>query len=121
MVYKSWKNKLLLVLTAVLFSLFLGLSLSEFASGESSGFSSLEEDVEAIIGNDENYAVFVRTKDGDVGIEDEKVYSSASTIKVPILIEALRQGEQGIINLDEKVTVGDADITSGGGIIRHMS
>ncbi|MFA1822503.1 serine hydrolase [Virgibacillus oceani] len=121
MVYKSWKNKLLLVLAVVLFSLLLGLSVNEFASGEESGFSSLEEDIETIIGDDENYAVFVSTKDGDIGIEEEKVYSSASTIKVPILIEALRQAEQGIINLDEKVTVSDSDITSGGGIIRHMS
>jgi len=121
LVYKSWKNKLLLMLSVVLFSLLLGLSVNEFANGESNGFSSLEDDIEAIIGGDENYAVFVGTKDGDIGIEDEKVYSSASTIKVPILIEALRQAEQGIINLDEKVTVSEDDITSGGGIIRHMS
>src|SRR5690625_3729480 len=121
MVFKTLKNKLLFLLTVVLFSLLLGLSITEFASGESSGFSSLQEDIAAIIGDDENYAVFVGTKDGDIGIEEETVYSSASTIKVPILIEALRQAEQGIINLDEKITVTNADITSGGGIIRHMS
>jgi|SRR5690625_3008210 len=108
-------------MSVVLFSLLLGLSVNEFASGEESGFSSLEADIEAIIGDDENYAVFVGTKDGNIGIKEEEVYSSASTIKVPILIEALRQAEQGIINLDEKVTVSDSDITSGGGIIRHMS
>ncbi|WP_419892747.1 serine hydrolase [Oceanobacillus kimchii] len=121
MVNKSLKNKLSLILSTVLFSLFIGLSINGFASEKSSGFSSLEEDVESIIGDNTNYSVFISTKDGDIGIEEEKVYSSASTIKVPILMEALLQGEQGIINLDEKITVSDSDITSGGGIIRHMS
>ncbi|GAB3805885.1 serine hydrolase [Virgibacillus kimchii] len=121
MTYKPLKNKLLLVFSAVLFSLILGLSINSFADGEGNSFSSLEEEIKTIVDEDENISVYVSTIDGDIGIGEEEVYSSASTIKVPILIEALRQGEQGILNLDEKVTVTDSDITSGGGIIRHMS
>src|SRR5699024_3301921 len=40
---------------------------------------------------------------------------------VPILIESLRQADQGILNLDEKTTVSSSDLTNGGGIIRHLS
>lgn len=110
------------MLTVVLISSALIFSINGFVSGESKGYSSLQRDVESIIeGNEENISVFIHTKDGEIGINEDKVYSSASTIKVPILLEALRQGEAGILNLDETVKLTSSDIVSGGGMIRHLS
>lgn len=84
--------------------------------------SDLENQIETIIeGHEENIGIFISTKDGDVGFNEDKVYSSASTIKVPILAEGLKQADKGIINLDEKTTVSSSDITAGGGIIRQLS
>ena len=74
-----------------------------FASGESkkNELNDLHSKVESIIeGKEDNIAVFIGTADGEIAINEEKVYSSASTIKVPILMEALRQGNQGTLNLD---------------------
>lgn len=95
-----------------------------FASGESkkNELNDLHSKVESIIeGKEDNIAVFIGTADGEIAINEDKVYSSASTIKVPILMEALRQGNQGTLNLDEKVTITSDDITTGGGIVRQMS
>lgn len=99
------------------------LFFDQYVSGEKkSQGSDLQNEIESIIeGHEDNIGVFIGTKDGDIGINEDKVYSSASTIKVPILIEGLRQAEQGVFNLDEKTTVRSSDITAGGGIIRHLS
>src|SRR5699024_4737356 len=96
--------------------------MNQYVSGEKKQNSDLQDEIETIVeGHEENVGVFISTKDGDIGINEDKVYSSASTIKVPILVEGLRQADKGIINLDEKTTVSSSDITNGGGIIRHLS
>lgn len=121
MTYLNVRNKFLLVFSMILLSSILFISISGNASEDEKGFSALEENVQSIVGDNENISVYISTKDGDIGFGEDKVYSSASTIKVPILIEALRQADQGILNLDEKVTVTSSDLVSGGGIIRHLS
>lgn len=116
------KKKISLILSIAILSLLLVTSQIGFASGKANDFSNLQKEIESIVdGNEENISVYISTKEGDIKIKEDKVYSSASTIKVPILIEALRQADQGILNLDEKVTVRSSDLVNGGGLIRHLS
>lgn len=48
------------------------------------------------------------------------VYSSASLIKVPILIEALRQHEQGLISLEYGISLEDDAKAGGSGVIQAL-
>ncbi|MCC6790070.1 MAG: serine hydrolase [Thermomicrobiales bacterium] len=47
--------------------------------------------------------------------------ATASTIKVPVLIEIFRQIEAGTISLDDRMTVGEGAMTKGSGILRDLS
>lgn len=49
----------------------------------------------------------------------EEAFPSASVIKIPILIEALRQSESGKINLNQLVS--NADKTGGSGVLQALS
>jgi beta-lactamase class A len=50
---------------------------------------------------------------------DDKV-RTASTIKLPILVEVYAQAAEGKLKLDEKLVMNDADIVSGSGVIREL-
>jgi len=118
------KTRLVSISLLILISLGSLFFINQYVSGEENKVveEELKDEIESIVdGNEDNISVFIGTKDGDIEINEDKVFSSASTIKVPILIEALRQAEKGQINLDEKTTVSSSDITNGGGIIRHLS
>lgn len=60
--------------------------------------------------------------DGDVEIRhnDHIALSPASTIKVPIFVEALRLCDQGKISLDYMVEVKPSDIVGGSGVLQAM-
>src|SRR5699024_10712492 len=100
------KSKVILVFSILLLSSLLVVSINGIVSGEVEEFSSLEEKVHSIIeDNEENVSVFIETSDGTIEINESEVMSSASIIKTPILIEALRQAEQGELVWHDEVTV----------------
>lgn len=51
----------------------------------------------------------------------DEVYSSASLIKIPILIEAFRQVEKGILRLDQQIRIADYPTADGAGVIHVLS
>ena len=51
--------------------------------------------------------------------ENERVWS-ASTIKIPVLVEAVRRLGEGTVSLDVEVALNDDDRTPGSGVLRYM-
>lgn len=113
------------VMIAIACLVLLGMS-GQMAKGqtEEQSFSTLKDEVQKIVNDaseEGDVSVFIGTSDGEIKINETQVYSSASTIKVPILVEGMRQAEQGNLNLDEKVSIDSSDIVGGGGILRLLS
>lgn len=51
----------------------------------------------------------------------DRVMPTASTIKLPILVELLHQVEQGRLDLDTQLTLKASDQVGGSGVLKHMS
>lgn len=66
--------------------------------------------------------ISLRVEIGDWSFEHEgeRVYSSASLIKVPILIEALRQYEKGVIRFHDSVELSKGQRVGGSGVIQAL-
>lgn len=91
---------------------------------DDSRFETLEDEVLRIVdeASDEgDLSISIETSEGDINVNETEVYSAASTIKVPILVEAIRQAEEGVLNLDEKIEIDSSDIVGGGGILNDLS
>jgi beta-lactamase class A len=43
----------------------------------------------------------------EIGVDWDERFLAASSIKIPILIELFRKAKEGVINLEERVTIGD--------------
>lgn len=67
-------------------------------------------------------SVAVRNIDNafDFSFNDEARVGSASTIKVPILLEALRQARDGVLSLDKDHAITADQRCDGSGVLRHM-
>jgi len=61
------------------------------------------------------------TKDGVIEINHEERFSSASLIKVPILIEGFRQFERGLLDIHKSIPIFQADRVDGSGVIQALS
>ncbi len=57
---------------------------------------------------------------GDISINDREVMSSASIIKVPMLVEALMQARDGAIDLDREIILNDEQRVRGSGVLRYL-
>lgn len=57
---------------------------------------------------------------GDISIADGLLVSAASVIKVPMLVEALRQAAEGTLSLDTEYHVAEQDSVPGSGITRYL-
>ena len=55
------------------------------------------------------------------GVNDDLVFTQASAIKVPILVELLKQSGAGEFSLDDPMTIRAADITGGSGILQRLT
>ncbi|WP_338055153.1 serine hydrolase [Sulfobacillus harzensis] len=53
--------------------------------------------------------------------EVERPFETASVMKVPVLVEALRQCENGIHCLDEPITYLPEDFVKGSGVLQHLT
>lgn len=56
----------------------------------------------------------------DFDLDPDVVISAASVIKVPILVEALRQAREGALSLDTQFVIDDAEPTRGAGVLRYL-
>ncbi|MDQ0270517.1 beta-lactamase class A [Cytobacillus purgationiresistens] len=85
-------------------------------------FNQLEIEVAELISNCSGRAsIYLQTPEGIIDIKGQEIYSSASLIKIPILIEGYRQYEKNIVDLQEIVPIPLEKVTTGAGIIQALS
>ncbi|MFC5732509.1 serine hydrolase [Cytobacillus gottheilii] len=65
-------------------------------------------------------SLFIESDKGVIEKDRHAVYPAASTIKIPILLEALRQAESGEIDLKQSISISPAHITGGAGILQSL-
>lgn len=65
-------------------------------------------------------SLFMEIEGKIIEFNSEEVYQSASLIKIPILYEALRQIEAGIISPDEHVSIRDGDKIGDTGVLQAL-
>lgn len=109
--------------TAVFFVALLAMLVSAVAGqSQGYGFDALQADIERVAATlGDHIGVYVETAEGIIAVNERTVMSSASTIKVPILVEAIRQAEQGDLFWDELVLVTEKHVVTGSGTIRDMA
>lgn len=56
-----------------------------------------------------------------ISVHGEVVFTQASAIKLPVLVELMRQVEAGEQNLDEVVTLAATDVVPGSGILQQLT
>lgn len=56
----------------------------------------------------------------DLSVNDDIVLSSASIIKVPIIVEAMRQVAAGRLSLEQEFSLSDDDRVRGAGVMRYL-
>lgn len=59
--------------------------------------------------------------EGGVAIDADERFSSASLIKVPVLVAAIRQAERGVLSLTQRVPVDASPKVGGSGILATLS
>jgi beta-lactamase class A len=55
------------------------------------------------------------------GLRAEEPFRPASTIKLFVLLEVLRQCERGALRLDERIVLGPEDMVTGSGVLKDLS
>ena len=66
-------------------------------------------------------AYVISSGDEEIRFNDQDALSPASTIKVPIFVEALRHCDQGKLSLDQMVEMKPSDIVGGSGVLQAMN
>jgi beta-lactamase class A len=65
-------------------------------------------------------SVYVEVDNWRFEHNSEDIYSSASLIKIPILIESLRQYERGLFSLDDVVSISKESTVGGSGVLQAL-
>ncbi len=84
----------------------------------------LEEKIRTFLGNQEgSTSVVVKSlvDDRQVLIDPERVFPSASTIKLMIMSELFRQAKEGMLSLTDTIELTDAVKTGGDGILKELN
>ncbi len=68
-----------------------------------------------------NQSIYVMTPHGEISQNEDQPVSSASIIKLGIMVEALRQVDHHSIQMDDIVTIDSHNIVSGAGVISLLS
>ncbi|KHE72961.1 serine hydrolase [Halobacillus sp. BBL2006] len=68
-----------------------------------------------------NVSIVVKTTDETIEINSKKKVPAASTIKIPILMEAFRQVEIGELDFDEKVDIPSHKKVGGDGVLKLLN
>ncbi|MCM3092865.1 MULTISPECIES: serine hydrolase [unclassified Cytobacillus] len=66
-------------------------------------------------------ALYIHTEDGFIEKDADAVFSSASLIKVPILLAGLLQAEKGLLQLEDEVEVTASARVGGSGVLQAMA
>ncbi|KAB2329933.1 serine hydrolase [Cytobacillus depressus] len=85
-------------------------------------FLSLKAKVEEVAAKCQGrVGLVVETSEGRLEIRHHEKFSSASLIKIPILIEGLRQYDHGLLHLQEYVPASPSSRVGGAGVIQTLS
>lgn len=57
----------------------------------------------------------------EILLNADRQFPAASIIKLPIMVEAFKQAEEGLLDLETKVELADTDKVGGSGVLRVMS
>lgn len=76
---------------------------------------------DCFISLDGNHSIYVDSPDGNITLQSDQPVSSASIIKIPIMIEALKQIDAGTLRLTDEVSLHDTNIVGGTGVLCHLS
>lgn len=66
-------------------------------------------------------SLYVQIDEWQFGHNEQDLYSSASLIKIPILIEAFRQVDRGKLFLDDEITVNKEAVVGGSGVLQALN
>jgi beta-lactamase class A len=86
--------------------------------------ANLGKRIESIIGGvDGVVGVSIRDLVGGetITVNGDMVFTQASSIKLPILVELFRQAEEGDLDLDQTVSLSEEDITPGSGVLQDLT
>jgi beta-lactamase class A len=56
----------------------------------------------------------------EILVDAHRSYPTASTFKVPVMVEVFRQAEAGLFGLEDRIALGPDDITGGSGVLRDL-
>jgi beta-lactamase class A len=91
---------------------------AELLAGARRRFADVAARVDGVVG----YVVTDLTSGERVASHLEQTpFPTASTIKLAILYELLKQAEEGALSLDTAVPIGAGDVVGGSGIVQHLA
>ena len=79
--------------------------------------AAVETELGRIPANTGLYLKHLKTGE-EVAVRADVSFNSQSVIKIPIAVRAFQLAEQGSLNLDERVTLGRADLRDGSGVFQ---
>lgn len=56
----------------------------------------------------------------EILVDEKRSYPTASTLKVPVMVEVFRQVDAGTIDLGERIALAESDITRGSGVLQDL-
>jgi len=57
----------------------------------------------------------------EITIDADKIFPLGSVFKIPLMVEVFRQADEGLISLDEKLTLESRNLCIGSGILQYMT
>src|SRR6478735_4075543 len=88
--------------------------------GQERVIAAIHEEIASFPGNAGVFAKNLTTGE-EVAFDPDTIRPTASTIKVPIMIELFRQVEEGTVSLDQILVANEENATRGSGILRDLS
>ncbi len=79
--------------------------------------AAIEAELSQIPANTGFYLKHLKTGE-EVAVRADVSFNSQSVIKIPIMVRAFQLAEQGKLNLDERVTIGRAELRDGSGVFQ---
>lgn len=80
--------------------------------------SEIQEEIQKYKGL---FAYVISIDDEQIEFNSQGIFSSASTIKIPLLLEAFRQIEYGKLDLEQAISIRREKIVSGAGILQALT
>lgn len=100
------------------------LATADRSSQVATGSANVEQRIiDALDGFQGDVSIYARNLDTgrEFGLRADERVRTASTIKLPIMVEAFRQVEDGILSWDQALVVRDDNKVSGSGILKEFS